>query len=156
MLNVTVRPAKPNDIPALAQLWLEKMVLVAQSDSRFKLLPDAADQWATQAVLWFSDERCMIYAAEQENHLTGFVMGWIQTAPLGVALERIGLITELALDMHQYQQGLARTLLTPLREWFNHQGVGAVAAIVPHRHPVQQAFWRSLGATEWVDFMWIK
>ena len=46
MLNVTVRPAKPNDIPALAQLWLEKMVLVAQSDSRFKLLPDAADQWS--------------------------------------------------------------------------------------------------------------
>jgi hypothetical protein len=156
MLNVTVRPAKPNDIPELAQLWLEKMVLVAQSDSRFKLLPDAIVQWSSSAGSWLEDEHCMIYAAEQENHLTGFVMGWIQDAPPGVVPTRIGLITELAVDMHQYQQGLARALITPLREWFNQQGVGAVAAIVPHRHPVQQAFWRSLGASEWVDFMWIK
>lgn len=156
MLNVTVRPAKPVDIPVLAKLWLEKIVLVAQSDARFKLSPDAAAHWSTGAIQWLSDTRCMIYTAEQEDNLTGFAIGWIQTAPPGVLPERIGVVTELVLDMHQYQQGLARALLTPLREWFNAQGAGAVVALVPHRHPVQQAFWRSLGATEWIDLMWVK
>lgn len=153
---LTLRPATQHDIPTLTDLWLEKMVLVAQADSRIKLLPDAAVRWASDAGKWLGDERCAIFCAEQNGHIVGFIIGWLQSGPPGITPEQFGIVTELALDMHQYQQGAARALLAPLRAWFSERGADAVMVLIPHRHPVQQAFWRSLGAAEWMDLLWIK
>lgn len=153
---VKIRFATRNDIPTLANLWVEKMVLIAQADPRVKLAGDALTQWSSAALDWLSDERCIVYIAEQQDSVLGFAIGWIQTAPPGTIPEHIGVITELTLDMHQYQQGLAKALVNELREWFKKREITNIVALVPHRHPMQQAFWRSLGATEWIDLMWIK
>jgi hypothetical protein len=70
--------------------------------------------------------------------------------------ERYGLITEIALDMHSYNAGMGRSLVQVLRAWFANQGIEHAIAAVPRRYPVEQAFWRALGATERVDLMWMK
>jgi hypothetical protein len=88
--------------------------------------------------------------------LLGYVMGWILSNPPGLLPEKIGVISDMTLDAHQYQGGLGRSLVKAAREWFAEQQIENVIVHVSHRHAVEQAFWRSLGALEWVDVMWLK
>lgn len=156
MTAITVRPARSGDLPALAALWLEKMVLLAQADARLGLLADAETQWQQQAERWLNDARCALLVALEEQQIAGFIVGWVQALPPGVQPAQIGVITELALEMHRYQQGIARALVEALRQWFREQGISAHTVLLPQRQALEQAFWRAQGAAEWMNLLWIK
>jgi GNAT superfamily N-acetyltransferase len=143
MSNLTIRPAQAADIPQMTMLWYEKMILQQQSDRRLKLLPDAR-------------ARCRMIVALREGEIVGYIIGWIQASAPGLAPERIGVVTDIAVGAHSYQGGLGRLLLESLRNWFCEQEIKHLMAHVPRRQPVEQAFWRAMGATELTDVMWIK
>lgn len=149
---LTIRAASATDLPALAYLWHEKMVLHA--DNRTAPAPNARQLWAEAAWTWLDDTRCGFFAAVSESEPVGYVVGQIQPMP-GVVPEQVGLITDIALDAHGYHGGAGRALVTTLREWFAAQGVSHTAVWTPHYDAVAQAFWRSLGASEWTDILWI-
>jgi hypothetical protein len=68
---------------------------------------------------------------------------------------QVGFITEMAIDTHVYQGGLGRNLVQALRAWFIERDVAHTAVFAPHDLAMEQAFWRSLGAREWVDLLWM-
>ena len=148
----TVRAASATDIPALAHLWHEKMVLHA--DHRTAPAPNARQEWAAVAQAWLADTRWGFFAAARDDILIGYIVGQVQPMP-GAAPEQIGLITDLALDAHGYHGGAGRALVNALNAWFGAQGVSHTAVCTPHYDAVGQAFWRSLGASEWMDILWI-
>lgn len=147
---LTVRVALATDIPALADLWLEKMIL--QADPRATPSPE---RWSDAAIGWLDDERCVVLAAERDGQLVGCIVGWIQPLP-GYPSDQLGMITELAIDAHRYQQGVGRALVDALRAWFDERGVTAMAVLSSRRLAVDQAFWRSVGAVDWMELLWIK
>jgi ribosomal protein S18 acetylase RimI-like enzyme len=156
MKTTSIRKAAPDDLPGVAALWHERITLQQQSDRRFTLAPDAPAQWTAAAAGWLADPDCLLLAAERDGVLVGYAMGRMQDAPPGLLPARIGAVTEMHVGVHSYQTGLGRALLDELRAWFAQQGAAAVVVQVPHRQPVEQAFWRALGATEWIDTMWMK
>jgi GNAT superfamily N-acetyltransferase len=141
------------DLPALAKLWYEKLVM--QTERRISPAPDARESWAAAAQTWLNDPRCGLFAAERDDDLIGYIAGWTQPMP-GLVPERIGLITEIAIDAHRYHGGVGRALFEALRAWFKTQGIEQIAIWTPCYDAVAQAFWRSLGAAEWVDVLWIR
>jgi GNAT superfamily N-acetyltransferase len=149
----TIRTATETDLPALAQLWHENMIL--QPRFALTLAPNAREAWVAAARGWLDDPRCGLFAAERDGRLVGYAAGWLQALP-GLVPEEIGLIRELALDAHGYHGGVGRSLVDALRGWFAAKGAGRVAVWTPHFDAVAQAFWRSLGASEWVDVLWIR
>jgi hypothetical protein len=154
--NVTIRTATPTDIPAMAKLWQEKMILQQQFDRRYGLLPDSDARWSAAAARWLDDDCCRMVVAVRENCAVGYIIGWIQNSPPGLTPEQIGVVTDMTVGLHSYQGGLGRLMLEPLRGWFMGEGITQIIAQVPSRQPVEQAFWRALGATELSDLMWIK
>jgi GNAT superfamily N-acetyltransferase len=64
-------------------------------------------------------------------------------------------VIDLVVEAHGQPEGVGRLLFEALRKWFQEQGIQEIVAHVPHRQVVDQAFWRALGATEWVDLMWL-
>lgn len=156
MQNVTIRPATLSDLPAMTTLWHEKTVVQQQSDARFRLLPDADARWSTSAAAWLDDPRCHMLVGERPDGVVGYIIGWIQDAPPGLAPEKVGLVSDMAVGLHSYQSGLGRMLLDALRAWFSEQELTVVLAHVPRRQPVEQAFWRALGATELTEMLWMK
>ena len=150
---VTIRAATETDLPALAPLWHEKMVL--QADHRTIPAPHARDLWIAAAQTWIGDARCGFFAAEGDGEVIGYIVGWLQPMP-GLVPEQIGLVTEIAIDAHGYHGGVGRALVSALRDWFTGKGAEQLAIWTPHYDAVSQAFWRSLGAAEWVDVLWIK
>ena len=107
------------------------------------------------AQTWLDDARCGFFDAEREGEVIGYIVGWLQPMP-GVVPEQIGLVTEIAIDAHGYHGGVGRALVATLRDWFTGKGAAQITIWTPHYDAVSQAFWRSLGATEWVDVLWIK
>lgn len=155
-----VRIATLNDIPRLADLWQEKTAVLQQFDRRVGAAPDGMARWSAAAAGWLNDPRCAVFVIETNKDasekVAGYVIGWIQPNTPGLMPEQYGVITDIAFDMHDQRGGQARELLGPLRDWFAAQGISAIVAQVSSRSVVEQAFWRSLGATEWVDLMWLK
>ena len=156
MQAIIVRPAILIDLPELARLWHEKMVLQQQFDRRITLTPDASRRWSAATAAWLEDADCYVCVAERNQCILGYAIGWVKPAPPGLVLERIGYVTELVVDAHAHQGGLGRLLLSALRQWFTLRKTQQILACVPHRGAVEQAFWRAQGASEWVDLMWVK
>jgi GNAT superfamily N-acetyltransferase len=156
MSPIRIRAATNFDLPALAELWHEKLVILSQSDRRFALMPDDRQQWIAAARGWLDDARCGAFVAAVDDEPVGFIVGWVQPMPPGMTPTQVGMITHLALDAHRYHGGAGRLLLDHARAWFAEQGINQLITWAPHRLPVEQAFWRALGAAEWMDILWIK
>ena len=128
--------------------------MVLQVDHRTALAPNARELWMAAAQKWLDEARCGFFAAERDGDVIGYVVGWLQPMP-GLMPEQIGLITEMAIDAHGYHGGVGRGLVSALRDWFSAQGAKQTVVWAAHFDAVSQAFWRSLGAAEWVDVLWI-
>ncbi|NDJ60336.1 MAG: GNAT family N-acetyltransferase [Chloroflexi bacterium] len=153
---LTIRTATPADLPELVELWHEQRLLRAQSDRRFQPTPNARAEWSAQAQSWIADANCGWFVAEHAHRPVGHIIGWLQPAPPGVSTASFGAITDIAIDLHGYHGGVGRGLVDALRAWFAEHKVQQVIVWVPRRQAVEQAFWRSLGATAWMDILWIK
>jgi ribosomal protein S18 acetylase RimI-like enzyme len=140
----------------MAQLWHEKAQLQQQVDRRLTLLHDAEVRWSAAAQRWLNDANHRIYVAQRGDALVGYIVGAIESGPPGFAPEHIGAVIDLTVGLHSDEQGLGRRLLDELRGWFAEREVSHLVARVPRRGVVEQAFWRALGATEWLDYMWMK
>lgn len=153
MVNMTqIRPATPADIPTLTDLWYERALL-----QQSRLLPDARERWASAACAWLERPDMALLVAENDAaQVIGYVVGRVQDAAPGKDPEREGVITEIAVDAHRYTGGAARLLAEAIREWFSVREIGQILILVSLRSPVEQAFWRSLGAIKRMEVLWIK
>lgn len=151
-----VRPATVSDLPRLVELWHEKMTLLQQGDHRFRLAEDAAQQWLAAAAQHLEHPAFRIVAAEADDFIYGYSVGCIQAAPVGTLPTQWGVVTELAIDAHRPQGGVGRALIDALRAWLIANDITVLTVQVAGRYPVEQAFWRALGAKEWVDLLWLK
>lgn len=156
MLDLIIRPATEDDLPELARLWHEKTTLQQQFDRRLALAADSRAAWQARMAGWLREGGCGVFVAVNEGGLLGYIIGWEQDTAPGLAPEKLGAVTDIALDAHRYQGGAGRALVAALRAWFAARGVEQMVAYAHHASAVEQAFWRSLGATEWIDTLWLK
>lgn len=152
--GVGVRPAAASDLPLLAELWQEKMILLQQSDPRFADLFPGNSAWEQAVCAWLEDARCAVLVAERDGRLVGCIIVWSQ---IGIPLlaDQIGVVTDMILDSHAFHGGLARSLLQAARNWLHARGIRHMLACAPHLYAAEQAFWRAQGATQWIDMMWV-
>lgn len=156
MSDVAVRAATRDDIPAMAALWREKMTIQQQTDRRFRLLPDGHVAWSRAVAEWLDDPAYACYVAEHAAGIAGYLIGRMEAAPPGLSPAQVGAVIDMAVGAHSYQSGLGQRLLAVAQGWFAAQGITHLMAYVPRRQPVEQAFWRALGATELTEILWIK
>jgi GNAT superfamily N-acetyltransferase len=156
MSAIIIRPCVSTDLSELVRLWHEQAVLQQQFDRRLQLHSDARARWLEAASGWLADAHCKLLVAVREADILGCIVGRLESASPGLMPETVGLIVEIVIDAHAHQGGLGSHLFDALRRWFDEQGVKQIIVRVPRRHPVQQAFWRAQGATEWMDILWIK
>jgi ribosomal protein S18 acetylase RimI-like enzyme len=148
---IETRAATSVDIPILAELWYERALI-----QQIRLAPDARERWSAAALLWLDDTNAQMFAAMDDHHPVGYIVGRIQPTPPGFTPEWEGVIAEIAIDSHQYHSGIGRQLVDAMRTWFHSRQIEQIIVFVPQRSAVEQAFWRGLGAAKWMEVLWLK
>jgi predicted N-acetyltransferase YhbS len=149
---ITIRATQPDDLSALYALWQEQVNLLAQSEGRTPSAQPAAWMHAMHGQL--NDPR--VFCLTAVNPADGSLPGYLLASEAGIGAlpgmdSRVGLIHELAIDLHRYHPGLARALVEEARAEFARRGVGRVIAFSPRHAVISQAFWRASGATRAFD-----
>jgi GNAT superfamily N-acetyltransferase len=156
MSPIIVRPAAPADLPEIGALWHEKVILLQQSDARFKPQPDAQTRFIQAAARWLDTPGTLFLAAVRDNQVAGFAVVHIQPGWPGMLPEQLGVVTQFIVDSHGQPGGIGRRLLDAVRTWLTGQGIQQVIVHVPQRFAIEQAFWRASGAADWMDILWLK
>ena len=155
----TVRPAKPEDIPQLAEYWYDNAVLFQQMQPGVMLAPDAISQWQQAAEGWLLAEDVIFLTGLTEN---GYIVGGIIAAICpnhpGFAPDQYARLLEIVLDIHtpHTQGGTGGILLDALRNALVDREITRLEVMAPVQIAVQQAFWRSAGAKRIHDTFWLK
>jgi ribosomal protein S18 acetylase RimI-like enzyme len=158
-VSFVVRNATPADVDRMLALWQEASQMLTSADSRYRLAPDAAERWQAALHNWLHHDDIAVFVAEStvhEGQILGYIVGSIVDNLPTLMPEHYGYVSDLAVDSHGKASGIGRNLFDALQAWFRARGLLHVEARVPHRHPIAQAFWRALGATELYDQMWLK
>jgi GNAT superfamily N-acetyltransferase len=156
MQSLTVRAATTTDVPRLAQLWYEKTVLQQQADPRIRIAPDGQARWTAAAEAWVGDPLMALFVAGAGDEVVGYIVARVESPSPGLLPDRIGTVSDVAIDAHRYHAGVGRSLVAAVRGWLLEQGVHQLSIKISRRHAVEQAFWRALGAKEWFDCLWMK
>lgn len=155
MTLTTVRPADPADLPMLARMWYEKTVLQQQADPRLRFAPDAEARWQSAAAGWLRDADTAVLVADDGGQPAGYTIVRVQPGTPGLLPDCVGVLVDMALDTHRYRGGVGRELVAAARAWLAARGATQMTIVVSQRSAVEQAFWRSLGAREWMDCLWM-
>lgn len=156
MNQLSTRLVIPEDLPILSGIWYDKAVLLAQQDARLQLAPDARMVWENTLASWLDDPEVAVFAVEASGTLCGYGVGRVQMMLPGMQPDRFGAIVDLALDLHDYYPGAARALVEALRLWFKQQGIDQMLVQLHRQSAIEQAFWRSFGASRWMEWLWIQ
>lgn len=130
---MNTRQATSDDLPGIRHLWREHVVILSQSDPRFKPLLEAESAWEERLIQRIEH----VYISEKDGKIIGYIAGDADDA--------LATIDEIALDAHTYHSGLGRSLVNAWRDV--HPNL-LIRVHVPRYHAVEQAFWRALGAKE--------
>lgn len=137
-------------------MWSEAAIQLVKLDPRQRLAPNAEQVWEKAAEAWLQRSEVAVFVAVIDQNPIAYIVGQIEAARPGFVPERIGVVSELAVDFHAKRGGLGRILLDTLQKWFKAQGVTSLEARVPLAHPVAQAFWRAVGAGKISEQMWLR
>src|SRR5205823_3747004 len=117
----TIRPATPDDVNALLELW-----------RRADAVPGVTDS-AESIRLAMTAPNALILVAEVNGQVLGSVIGTFDGWR--------GNIYRLAVDPAYRRRGMARALVTQILEHIRKLGGIRVTSLVVHEHPWATGFW---------------
>ncbi|MFP4321527.1 MAG: N-acetyltransferase family protein [Anaerolineales bacterium] len=154
-MSFDVRDATETDLPELLRLRAERQDEYLAHEPRMPSHAKSADTWGAALAEWLAREDCRVVVAARGEGLIGYMIGWAWQQPPFVGDGPLGLISEMSVDGHCKQGGVGRALFSALADWFRAQGITAIEARAPHRHPIEQAFWRASGAEGFVSHFYV-
>lgn len=149
-----IRPVNSTDLCALSGLWYDRAAVLAQM-GLLRLHADAQHRWQVCAQAWLNEPAVFFWTA---------VVDALPVAAMCVAPDadrddilplRVARVLDLVVDLHaqQAQQGVVRALVRALCEQLKVQGIGELWVEASVLLPVEQAFWRGLGARREADLL---
>lgn len=123
-----IRLATDADLAGLQRIYDERLALLTQGDRRIR----------ADVVRWLNRDYGSVWVGESNGEIAGYISVWWS--------DGLWLIDHMALDTHTYHPGLARALVAVVREAAQLQNSGRILINIPSYDPVEQAFWRALGA----------
>ena len=153
-MTFSVRQATTADLDELSRLRQERMDVYLKQESR--LANDALEQWQQAVTDWIAHDQCRFLVADRDTELIGYMVGWVWQQPPMVSPSHTGMITEMSVDGHCKQGGVGTAMFQSMGEWFKEHKLSSIEIRVPRQHPIEQAFWRSVGAELFIDQMYYK
>ncbi len=144
-MSPTIRPARPADLDALAQMWSAFMREQASLDERATPSGDADERGRTTLRDAIDSSSAVVLVAESKDELAGFVAGHA-SAPSPVYAGNVeAQLTELYVVPKHRRAGLAGRLMDAAVEWARSEGLSRVRFDVLAANAASRAVWEGRG-----------
>lgn len=155
-MSFTVRRAVAADIDELTRLREERITVYLKSDIRLTRNAAESQLWRAGVLDWMKRDDAAIMVADRDGQLIGYVIGWVWENPPIFELRRMGLVAEMSVDGHCKQGGVGTALFKNLQDWFRAHELRHIEVRIPRQQPIEQAFWRAIGAKPYFDHMYFR
>lgn len=150
MAEIVIRPVTQNDSDVLAQMWLS---LVAVHRSLDTNLPPAArggeHRYVRRIMDRLEDPYTSTLIAEIDGEVVGYALAMVVDLMPDIFTEPpAGFLADIYVEPHARRQGVGRSLVTSVQEWFRRCGVQYFDWQVAAHNPAGLAFWRSIGGQD--------
>lgn len=150
MAQITVRPARPNDIDAIARLWQALVEFHCALDA--DLPPptaQGANSYARRLMDHLDDPMAKVLVAVLDGQVIGYVLGVVvDLAPELFAQEPSGFLADIYVDTGHRRAGAGRALVMGLTDWFRQRNLRFFEWHAAARNPDGIAFWQALGGRD--------
>ncbi len=145
---MTIRIARPSDLPVALSLWEALHREHEAQDDRYRLADDAAKRWATDFRTWTRSDADRLWLAFAEGQAVGLLTAHVyEAAPVFAPVAMI-YVDDLYVAPQARRSGLARRLLDEACQWGTEVGATEIRAGVLASNPAGRAFWERQGATD--------
>ena len=150
-----IRRMTHDDVEAISLLWLEMMREHETRDPRFELASGAPEKNFSDYLLdILGKQDAVVYVAEEEDRVVGYVLALILENPGIFELKRYGFIGEMSVSRDLRRQGVGHLLWERVRRWFVRKGVTVVQLNVSPKNRSGVAFWNALGFADFLEIKW--
>jgi ribosomal protein S18 acetylase RimI-like enzyme len=156
MIQIAIRAARASDEASLLAMVTAEMENHARLDPRFRLRRDAAARYAVYLRDRARDLDSAIFVAEREGRVVGGVIASVRVQESFFEARRFGYVSDLVVDPEFRRQGIGRALWEKARTWLRVPGVDIIRLHVAARSEAARAFWKSVGAEEFLTEMWVE
>ncbi len=148
--EIVIRPVTKDDTDALGEMWL---ALVAYHQQLTDDLPGAArggeHRYVRRIMERLDDPYTCALVAEVEGQVVGFVLGMvIDLMPDIFDQKPSGFLADIYVEPQVRRQGVGRSLVNALIEWFRRCDIHTFDWHVASNNPEGLAFWRSIGGRD--------
>ena len=130
MSAVTIRPATPDDLPAITRL------------------DDAHEDFEEFMQSNLNKDDWLLLVATAGNRVIAYGSATIRVYPPIYRDPRYGYIQDVAVTAAYRGQGVGRQLFERMAAWFREKGVSRLELEVSVTNEVSQAFWQKIGFTD--------
>jgi GNAT superfamily N-acetyltransferase len=155
-MSFTVRRAVAEDMDELLRLCEERREVYLKAERRMLPFADAQNGWRESVLSWLARDDAAVMVAARDEALIGYIIGWVWHNPPATEPQKFGLVSEMTVDGHCKQGGVGTAMFDGLKDWFRENKLDVVEVRVPRVQPIEQAFWRAIGAQPFVDHMYYR
>jgi GNAT superfamily N-acetyltransferase len=155
MSNCTVRAARAADEAAILAMAKDEMDAHERLDPRFRLRADAMGRYALYLRDRLREIDSAVFVAEADGRVVGVAIGSIRVQDAFFETRRYGYVSDLMVLPELRRRGIGRALWDRVALWFKSVGLGVVRLHVATRSPEARAFWRRVGAEDFLAEAWI-
>jgi GNAT superfamily N-acetyltransferase len=155
MSEIKVRAAKNTDEKAIRALAESEMAAHVRMDERFRLRDDANNRYAVYLRDRMRDIDSAVSVAEDGDRILGLAIGTVRRVDTFFVAQRFGYISDLMVDPSARRRGIGRALYERTVLWLKGLGVDVVRLHVAVKSDEARAFWKSVGARDFLVEAWI-
>ena len=153
MSDVKYRKAGERDATAISLLWAEYFDYHFSLDPWYKRHKDSDKDIATFLAKAAKDNDTLIYVAEYNEKVVGYIWCEIDRKPPCFENRLYGFVSDIAVTKEQRGKGVAKELLNKSMEWFKKKNITHVEARVLKSNPLATKFWQSSGFESFVEIL---
>jgi ribosomal protein S18 acetylase RimI-like enzyme len=145
---LAVRPARPDDLPAVSRLAAELVRMHHRLDPpRFLLVEPVEDgyQWFSSREIERDGALILIAEDDADGRLLGYAYGTLEPRNWNDLLEACGKLNDLYVDAAARRRGAGRALVDAMFAALKARGAPRVVLLSAWRNPEAHAFFEALG-----------